>query len=205
MAGTDRELERRLHATLEQIQERARQIVDGSFALDPDRLSEELLADTARLQDRLVELMRDVAAPERAAEPDSTMNDLTENVLGEVLTSLGFPVQAQVCYGPDHLLPAASLEPLCAAIRRALLIAANHCGSGGQIVVITCRKDDDALLEVLARAGQSPTPGDGEPTVDFRCCSVKEFVRDHGGRLDVKTEDDGRLRLILHMHGATPV
>jgi hypothetical protein len=210
MATSGPDLERRLHETLEQIQHHAQQIVDGSFALDPERLSEELLADTARIQDELFQMMSDLAAPAPQAAAASgtgesaTMNDLAHSVLGEVLTSLGFPVQTQVCYGADIALPAQSIEPLRAAIRRALLIAANHCGSGGQIAIITCRKDDGALLEVLARAGQPAGASGDEPTVDFRCCSVKEFVRDHGGRLDVKTDADGRLRLILHMRGTTP-
>lgn len=206
MADNRHDQDERLEDTLARIASTARTIAAGRDALDPDALSQELVEETARVHDELFELMRDLAAPEpQAASPapvaaapsPATMNDVTAEVTSEVLSSLDFPLRVSATYGDDRMLPGTSLDPLRAAIRRALLIGANHAGNGGALTLATCC-EAGALLEVTATSGER-TASDEEPTVDFRCCSVKEFIREHGGRLDVKTHSDGNLRLILHM------
>lgn len=172
-----------LRSCLQQIERDAMSVQHGRFAADPEAVMTALQGDTERLRGLLHSLLGYLEGP-------LDLNAAVREAIDGLLRELEVPLVVDTRLGED--LPGVRWprEALHSSLRRALKLAARHCGSGGEIEVTTRPEGDLVLFELTAG-------GPGDPQVRERCETLEEFVDRMEGRCELRVDGQGRLRLLM--------
>ena len=189
------ELHRSLKSILGELEGDLGTILDGAEGSDP-------AAILNRLDERMGELdgaLRDLrTALETAPSSGGNFNLMLEKALDEVLVLLEIPLVIRAAWEGD--LPAvgeSNSEPISAAMRRILSLAARHAGPGGELKLKTNCHDGQVLLHVDVVCHDTDHMSRPQEPMYLRCRSVEEFVRDLGGRFHLTDGPDHSMHLVV--------
>lgn len=190
------ELTHLLGQLLHRIDEQVARLAEARTDLDPlgaDTAAVGLEHHTRELHALVGRLLAATHGP--AAEPRADLEAIVGRCTRALLQDVGHPlVVRQRSHG--RLPPVACAPALLErAVQRALMLAAQHAGSGGEVLVASDHRHEVIRLQVQSR-------GAGSPHLTDRSLTLREFVTSLHGSCSVRVDDDGMLDLALDLPAA---
>lgn len=187
---TDRDLDgltRLLGQCLNQIDEQAARLFVGAGNEDPGLLAR-LDAEAGRLQDLVASIVHCLQDGPRAVDLDLVVG----RAVRQLLDTAGFPLVVRERLAGR--LPPAACDParLRQVVQRGLALAADHAGSGGEIIVTTRGGADGVVFQLRCRGG-------GDAHLAQRAVTLQEFVADLQGHCEVRVGQRGDLCLSIEL------
>ncbi len=175
------DLDRALRECLAQLGHSLDPIRDGKFLADDG----DGLVDAATEIDGLV----DCLIRQSCGRQDADLDDVADKAAKSLVYQSRAPLTVRQALHGNLPRVACQEDQLTHAVRRALEVGAGKAGVGGEILVRTVRRGDDALLQVSSSGG-----GDH---VALRAMTLRAFVKGCGGSCKVTTTDDHGVLLTL--------
>ncbi len=162
---------------IERLLAAAVQNVDAETTLDDQ---------TAELHD----LIDSVLATVRLDDDRADLDRVVTHCIERTIQNAGVPLVVRRKLAGNLAPAACSTGELLHAVQRALNLAAEFAGSGGEVAVQTSGDDTEARLEITAESTGTP-----QANVRERALTLQAFVANWQGRCQVETGDGHRLDL----------
>ncbi len=186
------ELSELLARSLSRISLHLQLISEGRMPEDLEPLISQLDEEAVRLDGLVASLGICLETPKLCR---SEIDLLVRRISSELLSTLDAPVVIRTNIAENLPDLTVQVEPLEAALRRAMVLAAGHAGPGGELTITVRAQPKAVVFELASVAGSTPIQ---PPTYD-RCKTLQEFIETLGGHCSGELDDKQIMRLVLEL------